>query len=128
MMNSSMDIASHPVTLRIKEAIFNSINPSERHRVCVGAPERRQLEGWILIENFETLCVSKLIQALPSRCRVFCRAPPNLGVQRLSRIEIYYPIESLLWRCRLVSFVFMWVVLPGIVSVVFITGLPGHLL
>ena len=116
-----MSIVAHPQTARVKDAIFSCVRESERGRVCIGEPTRRQAEGRVIVENFDTLCVSRLIRALPRDCRVFCRAPAN-GVDRvtLSKVEVYYPLETAVWRRRGVILFFVWVVAPVLGSFLYL--------
>lgn len=116
-----MSIVAHPQTLRVKDAVFGCVREEERGRVCVGEPLRRQAEGRIVVENFDALCVSRLVETLPAGCRVFCRAPANgAGRVTLSRIEVYFPLESAIWRSRARIMFFAWIVLPVVSSFVYL--------
>lgn len=108
-----MDIEAHEQTNVVRECIFLCIKEEERGQVCISKPTLRQKEGRIVVENFDTLCVSKLIKALPNKCRVYTRAPPT-GVKRLtlSRLEIYYPLESFIWRWKYFILTTIWVIFP----------------
>lgn len=112
-----MDIESHGQTTLVRDAVFSCVKEEERGQVCVGKPILRQREGRIVVENFETLCVSQLSKALPPGCRVFSRAPPS-GSKRLtlSRLEIYYPLESAVWRWKKSILTLIWICIPIIVS------------
>ena len=116
-----MSIIAHPQTHRVKEAVFGCVRESDRGRVCVGEPVRRQTEGRIVVENFDAMCVSRLVAALPRGCRVFCRAPANGdGRVTLSRLEVYFPLETAVWRSRSKIMFFVWVVLPVVSSFVYL--------
>lgn len=112
-----MDIEAHSQTLLVRDAVFSCVKEEERGQVCVGKAVLRQREGRIVVENFETLCVSQLSRALPPGCRVFSRAPPS-GPRRLtlSRLEIYYPLENGIWRWKKSILTAVWVVFPILVS------------
>jgi len=116
-----MSIVAHPQTLRVKDAVFGCVRERERGRVCVGEPLRRQAEGRIVVENFDAMCVSRLVDALPRGCRVFCRAPTNgEGRVTLSKLEIYYPLETAIWRRRAHIMFFVWIVLPVVSSFIYL--------
>lgn len=108
-----MSLDTHPQTLLVRNAVFACVKAGERGQVCVGKPVCRQSEGRVVVENFDTFCVSDLLVALPSRCRVFSRAPPAGSTRvTLTRLEIYYPLESAVWRWRSAILAFVWLVLP----------------
>lgn len=118
-VRATMSIETHPQTLLVRNAVFACVKAEERGQVCVGKPVCRQSEGRVVVENFDTLCVSSLLRALPSRCRVFSRAPPTGSTRvTLTRLEIYYPLESAVWRWRNVILTFVWVILPVAVTLV----------
>ncbi len=116
-----MSIVAHPQTFRVKDAIFACVRDEDRGRVCVSDPVRRQAEGRIVVENFDAICVSRLIEALPRGCRVYSRAPAS-GADRvtLSRLEVYFPLETVLWRIRKQIMFMVWVVLPVVSSFVYL--------
>lgn len=112
-----MDIEAHRQTTLVRDAVLSCVKEEERGQVCLGKPVLRQREGRIVVENFETLCVSQLAKTLPPGCRVFSRAPPS-GAKRLtlSRVEIYYPLESVVWRWKKSILTVIWILLPIIIS------------
>jgi hypothetical protein len=67
-----------------------------------------------VVENFDVLCVTRLISGIPANSQVFSRAP--LSGLRLSRLEISYPLDSLVWRWRLAILSIAWLLLPLVVS------------
>lgn len=108
-----MSIVAHPQTVRVREVLFGCVREGDRGRVCVGEALRRQAEGRIVVENFDAMCVSRLVSALPRGCRVFCRAPTNgEGRVTLSRLEVYYPLETFVWRKRTHILLLAWIVVP----------------
>ncbi|MBE34443.1 MAG: hypothetical protein CMI16_02590 [Opitutaceae bacterium] len=114
-----MSIVAHPQTIRVREALFGCVREEDRGRVCVGEPLRRQAEGRIVVENFDAVCVSRLVPALPRGCRVFCRAPTNgEGRVTLSRLEVYYPLETFVWRKRTHILFMAWIVVPFVSYIV----------
>jgi len=117
----TMSIETHPQTSLVRNAVFGCVKPEERGQVCVSKPVCRQSEGRVVVENFDTLCISDLIRALPSRCRVFSRAPPS-GSNRvtLTRVEIYYPLDFFIWRWKNIILLFVWVVLPVVLAFAFL--------
>lgn len=116
-----MSLDAHPQTLLVRNAVFACVKAEERGQVCVSKPVCRQSEGRVVVENFNTFCVSDLLRALPSRCRVFSRAPP-VGSTRvtLTRLEIYYPLDSAVWRWRSVILAFVWLILPVALAFAFL--------
>jgi hypothetical protein len=103
----------HPQTVRVKECVLAAVKPDERDRVRLSEPARRQMEGRLVVENFDSLCVSKLLETLPRRSRVFCRAPNRGGTQVvLSRLDVYYPLDDQVWRVRKIILFVLWVILP----------------
>lgn len=108
-----LSVREHPQTIRVKQAILSTVNIDERGHVRIGEPERRQLEGKLVVENFNALCVSDLQRKLPVGSRVFCRAASRGGSQVvLSRIEVYYPLDDRVWRARHGVLLCVWVVVP----------------
>jgi hypothetical protein len=108
------DIRAHPQTLRVKECVLAAVKPDERDRVRLSEPIRRQMEGRLVVENFDSLCVTKLIETLPRRSRVYSRAPNRGGAQVvvLSRLDVYYPLDEQVWRVRKIILFILWVVMP----------------
>jgi hypothetical protein len=107
------NIRKHPQTILAKDAILAAVKPEERGRVRVSEASLRQTEGLIVLENHDCLDVTQLIVALPSRSRVFSRAPHKGGAQVvLSRLDVYYPLDDRMWRMRTPILVFIWVVMP----------------
>jgi len=107
------DIRAHPQTVRVKECILAVVKADERGRVRLSDPRRRQAEGHFVLENYDSLCVTKLIEILPRRSRVFSRAIHRGGAQAvLSRLEVYYPLENSFWRLRNTALLVVWVIVP----------------
>ena len=118
-----MSIDTHSQTLLVREAILLCVKEEERGQVCIGKPVLRQSEGRIVVENFDTLCISKLTNSLPHGCRVYSRAPPS-GAKRLtlSRLEIYYPLETVVWKWKSVILTVVWVFCPLVLSFYIASG------
>jgi len=107
------DIWIHTQTLRVKESILVAVKPTERDRIRLTEAVRRQSEGRIVVENYDSLDVTELMRTLPHRSRVFSRAPHRGGTQIvLSRLDVYYPLDSSVWRFRKIALFFMWILLP----------------
>jgi|AntAceMinimDraft_1070359.scaffolds.fasta_scaffold323736_1 hypothetical protein len=116
-----MNLESHGQTLVVKDAINLCLRTSEKPHVCIGPSKRSGDHGHIVVENYNTLCVSELLRVLPARCRVYSRAPVT-GVKRVtqSRLDIYYPLDGTLWRWKTSVLVLVWILVPLIASVVII--------
>jgi hypothetical protein len=115
------ELRNHPQTVLVKESILANLKPDERGRVRLSEPLRRQREGRIVVENFESLCVNKLIAMLPRRSRVFSRATNRGGSQVvLSRLDIYYPLDTFIWRARKIVMLVVWVLFPIAAALAFL--------
>jgi hypothetical protein len=115
------DIRAHSQTLLVKESIMAAVKPDERGRVRLSEPLLRQTEGRIVVENFDSLCVTRLIATLPRRSRVFSRAPHRGGREVvLSRLDVYYPLDDCVWRMRKLIMFVMWIVFPLVGAFVFL--------
>jgi len=107
------DIRAHAQTVLVKDVILAAVKPEERGRVRLSDPVRRQMEGRIIVENYDSLCVTRLIEMLPHRSRVYSRAPHRRGDQIvLSRLDIYYPLDNRVWRMRKLVLLVMWIIVP----------------
>jgi hypothetical protein len=112
-----MDIETHWQTLLVRDAIFSCLSNDQRGQVVIGRPGRRRTGatscGHVVVENFDTICVSDLSRLLPSKSRVFSRAPiAGGGAVTLTRLEIYYPVESYIWHWKCAVLCVSWIVVP----------------
>ena len=104
------DIRVHPQTVRVKECVLAAVKPDERDRVRLSEPARRQMEGRLVVENFDLLCVSKLLETLHCRSIVFCRVYGRLlsvGRPSLARAQNIFlcALGHFFSRCSVCSFV-----------------------
>lgn len=102
---------------RLKKTILSCLAEEEHGRVRIGEPVRRQNEIRLVVDNFDVVNVTTLMRKLPSKTRIFCRAVPRASNDVvLSRIEIYYFLESFWWRVKWIVMFFVWVLVPLILS------------
>jgi hypothetical protein len=112
-----MDIHRNPRTIEIKRIIQASVNLVDRGRVRISEPKQRQLEGFIAVDNFDSLCVSDLVHKLPRGTRLFARAVTRVPFDVvLSRVEIYYSTEDGFWKLRKFIMFVVWLVAPILLS------------
>jgi hypothetical protein len=117
-----VDIRKHAQTLAAKDAILAAVKRDERGRVRLSEAVLKQLEGRIIVENYDSIDVTGLIRSLPNRSRVFSRAPHKGGGSQvvLSRLDVYYPIDDYVWRMRKIILLLVWVIMPTVGALVFL--------
>lgn len=113
---------NHPQTSIVKDAVLKCVPDEDRGRICIGRPVYRQTRARIVVENFDIVCVSELLKHLPKNSKVFSRAPTQGGDSVvLSRLEIYYGLESAVWLNKRCILTFIWLFVPIVASFVIVT-------
>jgi hypothetical protein len=108
-----MNLQLHHQTIKVKKIVQQSIPLCDRGQVRISEPKQRQLEAFISVENFNSLCVTELVRKLPSECRVYSTAITRLpGDVVLSRVVIYYSTVDKLWKIRNLIMFVIWIFGP----------------
>lgn len=108
-----MSVIDSSVVRKIKNAILSCLHEDEHGRVRISDAVRRQNEIRLVVDNFDVLNVSVLMRKFPRKTQIFCRAVPRATSDVvLSRIEIYYFVESFWWRIKWVLMFLIWVLAP----------------
>ena len=111
----------------IKRSILSVLKDDEHGRVRISDPVRRQNEIRLVVDNFDAMNVVELMKKFPSKTRIFCRAVPRTSADVvLSRIEIYYFMESFWWKLRWVVLFVVWVVVPMFLSLASVIAYPSR--
>jgi hypothetical protein len=117
-----LTLDNHPQTSIVKDAVLKCVSDEDRGRICIGKPVYRQTRARIVVENFDVVCVSELLKLLPKNSKVFSRAPTQGGDSVvLSRLEIYYGLESSIWINKGAILSFLWLFIPIVASFFIVT-------
>lgn len=114
---NTMDLRPN-LAREIKKKILSCLDEEEHGRVRISEPTRRQNELRVVVDNFSVMNVTELMKKFPPKTKVYCRAVSRNGNDIvLSRVEIYYFLESGWWRFKWGLLFTTWVIAPIAISV-----------